>query len=211
MQETKHLSIYRQTLKDRILETAMSLFMKKGIRAVKMDDIANILSISKRTMYEVYSDKEHLLYEGIKVYHEKRHERIREIVSHCSNVMDVILHVYKLNMEKFKETNPIFFSDMEKYPAILEYFEKEKMSTHSQFMDFLKRGIEEKYFRDGINLELIVQMFDALGKYIIAEQLYKHYDMEEVWQNFVFVSLRGICTSGGVKALDEFLFNGIQK
>ena len=46
MQEVKNLSIYRQSLRDRILETAISLFMKNGIRAVKMDDIANVMSES---------------------------------------------------------------------------------------------------------------------------------------------------------------------
>lgn len=210
MQETKNLSIYRQALKDKILETAMSLFVKKGIRAVKMDDIANMLSISKRTLYEVYSDKEHLLYEGIRMYQDRNHEQMKEIAARSSNVMDVILQAYKLNMESFKETAPVFFDDLEKYPAIREYFEKEKKNTRTQFVDFLRRGIEERYFRDGINLELIAHMFDAQGKYVMSAQLYRHYPMDEIWQNLVLVSLRGICTAEGVKVLDAFLFNETQ-
>lgn len=207
MQETRNLSTYRQSLKDRILETAMSLFVRKGIRAVKMDDIANMLSISKRTLYEVYSDKEHLLYEGIKMYQDRRHEQMKEFAARSSNVMDVILQAYKLNMESFKETVPVFFDDLEKYPAIQEYFEKEKKNIRTQFVDFLRRGIEERYFRDGINLELIAHMFDAQGKYVMSAQLYRHYPMDEIWQNLVLVSLRGICTAEGVKVLDAFLFN----
>lgn len=210
MQETNNLSTYRQSLKDKILETAMSLFMRKGIRAVKMDDIANILSISKRTLYEVYSDKEHLLYEGIKIYHGRRHERMKDIVARSSNVMDVLLQIYKINIESFRETAPVFFSDMEKYPVIAEYFEQENMSTRTQFIDFLRRGIEEQYFRNGMNLELITEMFDALGKYIMSTQLYMRYPMDEIWQNIVLVSLRGICTNRGVKVIDAFLFNETQ-
>ncbi|MBP3511949.1 MAG: TetR/AcrR family transcriptional regulator [Prevotella sp.] len=197
-------------MKDKILETAMSLFVKKGIRAVKMDDIANMLSISKRTLYEVYSDKEHLLYEGIRMYQDRNHEQMKEIAARSSNVMDVILQAYKLNMESFKETAPVFFDDLEKYPAIREYFEKEKKNTRTQFVDFLRRGIEERYFRDGINLELIAHMFDAQGKYVMSAQLYRHYPMDEIWQNLVLVSLRGICTAEGVKVLDAFLFNETQ-
>lgn len=62
MQEIKNISTYRQSLKDKILETSMKMFQEKGIRAVKMDDIANRLSISKRTLYEIYDDKERLLF-----------------------------------------------------------------------------------------------------------------------------------------------------
>ena len=57
MQEIKDLNAYRTSLKDKILEAAMDAFTKNGIRAVKMDDIAMSLSISKRTLYEIYGGK----------------------------------------------------------------------------------------------------------------------------------------------------------
>ena len=72
MSEIKNISTYRENLKDRILSTAMADFAARGIRAVKMDDIANALSISKRTLYEVYENKEDLLFEGIKKYNSGR-------------------------------------------------------------------------------------------------------------------------------------------
>ena len=43
---------YREELKQRIIDVAMKEFWQKGVKAVKMDDIANDLSISKRTLYE---------------------------------------------------------------------------------------------------------------------------------------------------------------
>ena len=57
MQEIKDLTPYRQSLRDRILDAAMILFAKHGIRAVKMDDVSHALSISKRTLYELYDNK----------------------------------------------------------------------------------------------------------------------------------------------------------
>lgn len=50
MQEIKNTTTYKESLKEKILSAAMSLFIEKGIKAVKMDDIANSLSISKRTI-----------------------------------------------------------------------------------------------------------------------------------------------------------------
>jgi len=47
------ISTYRQNLKSKILTVASQEFTRRGVRAVKMDDIANALSISKRTLYEI--------------------------------------------------------------------------------------------------------------------------------------------------------------
>ena len=58
MKKTCTQTLYRQELKGKILQTAMEEFTQKGVRAVKMDDIATRLSISKRTLYEIYSNKE---------------------------------------------------------------------------------------------------------------------------------------------------------
>ena len=44
------VTAYRQELKGRILKESIKEFKKNGIKQVKMDDIANNLSISKRTL-----------------------------------------------------------------------------------------------------------------------------------------------------------------
>lgn len=58
----------RAELRERIVETAMNAFTSHGIKSITMDDIAASLGISKRTLYEVFSDKESLLKEGILRY-----------------------------------------------------------------------------------------------------------------------------------------------
>ena len=113
MQELKSLSAYRQGLKGKILDTAMTLFSKKGIKAVKMDDIARTLNISKRTMYELYDNKEVLLFEGIKSYNQRREKEMSEFVKGNTNVMDIILNVYKVKVEEFRFTSPSFYDDIE--------------------------------------------------------------------------------------------------
>src|SRR5205823_1985521 len=47
--------------KDRILQKAHELFMRYGIRSVSMDDMAAQLGMSKKTLYQYYSDKEELI------------------------------------------------------------------------------------------------------------------------------------------------------
>ena len=52
MQDTKPISAYKQGLRSKIIETALKDFLSRGIRAVRMDDVATELKISKRTLYE---------------------------------------------------------------------------------------------------------------------------------------------------------------
>src|SRR5260221_3490365 len=47
--------------KQRILEKAHELFMQYGIRSVSMDDISNNLGMSKKTLYQYFSDKDELV------------------------------------------------------------------------------------------------------------------------------------------------------
>lgn len=48
--------------KEKIVAQAMQIFLKQGIKAVRMDDIAQMMGISKRTLYELFGDKETLLF-----------------------------------------------------------------------------------------------------------------------------------------------------
>ena len=178
MQENKSIHTYREILKERILTAAMTDFAARGVRAVKMDDIATALSISKRTLYEVYENKEDLLFEGIKKYNQIKQDEMRRFASGNVSVMDIILHSFRLTIEGFKNTSPAFYSDLLRYPKIMKYFEEDKEKTQGQFLDLLRRGIAEGYFRADVNYELVVCVFDAQHRYVMMSQMYKMYSME---------------------------------
>ena len=63
-EHTKH-STSRVELRERIILAAVELFTTNGIKSITMDEIAASLGISKRTLYEVFPDKERAIVEGI--------------------------------------------------------------------------------------------------------------------------------------------------
>lgn len=205
MQETKHLTTYKEGLKTQILQSAMKLFAQHGIRAVKMDDVASSLAISKRTLYEIFENKELLLFEGIKFYHHMRGEQIDQIVAGCDNVMEIMLKIYQMKVEQFRKTNPSFYSDIKRYPSVLHYLEQESVKSRSKFILFVERGIREGYFRPELNYELVGRLFDVMGRHIMKSQLYRDYSIEDIFKSYIFISLRGFCTDRGVTALDNML------
>ena len=204
MQEIKNISAYKQGLYDKIVMTAMRAFAQKGIRGVKMDDIAAQLSISKRTLYELFENKEVLLFEGVKKYHELVDERLRQISEECENVMEIILKVYRMKVEEFRSTSPQFYSDIVKYPDVMAFLAKEGKKTQTRHLSFLKMGVDEGFFRKDINMELVGKMFEAQGQYIMQHKLYKQFDIEDIFNNLVFLSLRGLCTHKGILMLEKF-------
>lgn len=205
MQELKNLSAYRQGLRSKILQTAMTLFAKNGIKAVKMDDIARALNISKRTMYELYENKEVLLFEGVKTYNQRRESEMTEFVKGKTNVMDIILNVYKVKLEEFRLTNPLFYDDIEKYPKVMAYLETCREKNRQELADFLDKGVKEGYFRKDIHYDLVTILFDSIGQLFMQKRLYARFSIESVLNNIMFISLRGICTTKGIEVLDKFL------
>lgn len=205
MQKKENTSVYRQALKGKVLDTAMTMFASNGIKAVTMDDIARSLNISKRTLYELYHNKEILLSEGIKMYVKKRELEMKTFMKGRKNVMDIILKVYRIKVEEFRRTNPVFYDDLERYPKVMANLEKNREENRAQFAAFLSKGVREGYFRDDIDNELVTILFDTIGQLFMQKRLYAHFSIESVLNNIMFISLRGICTNKGIKVLDKFL------
>ena len=201
----KNASTYRQELRERILEVAMKAFATDGIKAVKMDYIAQSLGISKRTLYELYKNKELLLFEGIKKFKTQRQRESMLLASESANVMDLLIRVYRVKTEEFRQVNPLFFSDIVKYPSVLKYLEDDRQNTRTRLKAFLKRGVNEGYFRSDVDYDMVLRMLDSLNDFVMRAHLFREYSIEHLFKNIIFVSLRGLCTKRGIEVLDKFL------
>ena len=207
MQEIKVLSTYRLSLKSKILDSAMLDFAQRGIKSVKMDDIAKGLNISKRTLYELYENKEILLYECIKKAKAQDEREMLTMMSQHNNVIDIILNIYKIKIEQFKQVTPQFYSDLEKFPKVMSYLEEQHERDRVLQKEFIVRGVEEGYFRKDVDIDIVIIMFDALSQYVRRTRLYNQYPVKDIFNNMLFISFRGICTQKGIEVIDRFLTN----
>ncbi len=202
--QLKGTTPYRQALKDRIMEAAMTAFCKYGIRAVKMDDIAKTLGISKRTLYEIYEDKEAVLYQGVKYYDEKRQNYL-DSFAHEHHVIDIIMEAYRVKAQELQNITPQFFEDIPKYPQVAAYITEQQEHGRQLFQLFMQRGVKEGFFRKEMNYEIISHLFDAVGTHIRGKELMKDYSLDDLFVNMFLVSIRGFCTQQGVNAIDQAL------
>lgn len=92
MHKESSQTCYKLELRNRILKAAMTEFLHKGVKSVKMDDIANALAISKRTLYEIYSNKEELLLEAVRIHEEEFNDHMVQYSQNKNHsVMDIII------------------------------------------------------------------------------------------------------------------------
>lgn len=195
---------YRQNLKVKIVATATSMFHKNGIKSVKMDDIANALSISKRTLYEIYDNKEDLLYEVVCNNELESRNRIRQLNQSGANVMDVLVSYLRDSFAELGKIEPIFLEEIQKYPNVMKQLKNTKEMRHQEAIAFFKRGVEEGYFLEDVNFEIWRTLSDLSMSGAMNSLLHKKYDIKELFHTFTFLFIRSICTLKGIKVLDDF-------
>lgn len=204
MRKIGNVTAYREGLKQKILYTAMSLFKEKGIKAVRMDDIATKMVISKRTLYEIYSNKEDLLYECIKNDNEILMKKIADYASMAENEMAVVAFFIRTKLKDLGSINPLFFSEMEKYERILAFFKENSEKQNARSQEFITKGIEHGFFRNDLNYDIMNRMGDAAMNYVMRTRLYEMYKLDEIFHTFIIVFLRGSCTKKGLEYFDRF-------
>ncbi len=132
--------------KERILIKAEELFMQFGIRSVSMDDIANQLGMSKKTLYQYFADKDELVL-GVVEGHIKEMEhdcsacrqQARDAIHEIFITMDRIL-------EELSNMNPMLLYDLEKFhfKAYQRFREHKDKFLLQVIKDNLEWGIREE-------------------------------------------------------------------
>lgn len=206
MQKNSSVTSYRQQLREKILKISMEEFKSKGIRAVKMDDIAALLGISKRTLYEIYSNKEELLLECIK-FQEGQYDAYMASFEKdpSNNVIDIIIEFYNKQIQWLSDVNPLYFSDIQKYSQVVSYFERRDIERKQDKMIFYQRGIREGVFRDDVDYDVLSRILKASIDYIKQTQMYKEYDLTRILNNIIMLFIRGVCTYDGIKQFDALM------
>lgn len=189
-------------MRNRILKAAMTEFLHKGVKSVKMDDIANTLAISKRTLYEIYSNKEELLLEAVRIHEQEFNDHMLQYsLDKNHNVMDII-EFYKKKLLSIADVSPLFLVELRKYKQVVEYLERMNAERHNNALLFFRRGVKEGFFRSDLNFDIILKTSSASANYAMETQMYKNYSITAIMHNTIFLYLRGICTTKGIKELD---------
>ena len=197
--------IDKQQLKEKVAQVAAVAFMQKGIKNVKMDDVAAELGISKRTLYELFSDKEELLLDVVKLHRKEMKNYMISVAEKAENVLEIIMSFYIRTTEDFQTTNILFFEEIKKYPQVTKFLEEGRKENAVSAVAFYRKGVEQGIFREDVNYEIVQEMIHGQMDMLMHNDIQKTYSMVEIFKTLVFMHLRGITTEKGLSIVDEFL------
>nr|MBA2746982.1 TetR/AcrR family transcriptional regulator [Flavisolibacter sp.] len=143
----------------RILIKAHELFNRYGVRSVSMDDIATSLGISKKTVYQHYTDKEALVKAVFTSVIDQNKTRCCQDRAASENAIHEIFHALDMMQEMFAQMNPIVLFDLQKYhPAVYQVFYQHKSEfIFNMIKSNLENGIKEELYRDDLDVDVIAR------------------------------------------------------
>lgn len=173
-----------------------------------MDDIAKHLGMSKKTIYQHFTDKNDLLKILMKSKMQSHVCIMNEGSAIAKDAVHELFHAVTNMQTLLSNINPVMFYDLQKYHPEAWAFFKEFREKHlyDKIKHNLERGMAESYYRPEINLEIITKM--RLGqidfifnqppnpgqKYTVSQA------MTEITEHFLY----GVCTLKGHKLINKY-------
>lgn len=144
------------TVAENIIHTSHQKFKNFGIRSISVDDICNELHISKKTFYSRFPQKECLI-EAVLDYESQVSTDNFEKTYKNKNAIDALIIIIKDLKNSIDKAPLTFHYDLEKYyPATFtKYKERQSSRIRNCFEINLRKGIEEGYYREDIDVELV--------------------------------------------------------
>jgi hypothetical protein len=195
-------------MKDKIIHIATDMFLKLGFKSVTMDDIASEMCISKKTIYKFFANKEILIEEGNKVFHEKVTNGINQIIASEKNAIEENFNIRKMFVELFKIADKSPLYQLKKhYPQIHEKVMSQEIELCSAcFRQNILKGIKEGYYRSNIDVETYVKFYYTL-LFSINENTISEIETQKLEYEALEYHTRAMATPKGIIELEKQLSN----
>ena len=197
-------------MKNRIVEHTSQMFARSGVKAVRMDDIAADMGISKRTIYEIFGDKDTLVAECLYHFHHKLRAANLELARDADNIIAEYLLVLDVWDGQMECLGRIIDEMRRYYPRIYEHFLAEHTAVAAEEMRRkLRHGIEQGYLIPSLDIEMTMLIFTHTMYGLMRTQGYllTNVTQRAVFKFFVTHFLRGIATHKGIELIDKKLNN----
>ena len=200
------------TQREKVVEHVSQMIKTLGVKSVRMDDVAASLGMSKRTLYEMFGDKEELLYQSM-IYLMQQHKRcMSQSVADCENILEVLLRSVRLlgsygrvkDMEKRLATNLKKF-----YPNVYNKIKRDHAEHGLAGLRYaLDKCRAEGYLDENADIELMAQLFLINAGVLMSEDrvvLPEGVTRDKAFSVLIINFLRGLASVEGLRKIDEIL------
>ena len=195
--------------KERILRKATDLFMRYGIRSITMDEIAAQLGISKKTIYQFFTDKDAMVEAVVNEEMNANEEDCQGYRKEAENAVHEIFLAMDGMQEMMKTMNPQLMYDLEKHHPVA--YKRLKQYKYQFLFTIVKenldRGLGEGIYRTGINIDLITRhrIESAFMPFNPEAFPQNKFPMNQTCQELAVLFLHSICNEKGKKLIEKYL------
>ena len=198
-------------VRERILEESEMLFFRYGVRRVTMDDVAKALGMSKKTLYQYYSDKDELVAEATQAHLDRERIEFDKIFRNSENSIKSLFLISQCMRKSLSEINPSVLFELKRfYPKSWEYWTEFKdQFIFKSIVENIKKGIEEEYFRSEVNAEILANLRVMEIQILFDRESFpsEKFNFMEVQMQLFNHFVYGIATEKGRKLYKEYLEN----
>ena len=197
------------TIKERIVENSIDLFMKRGCKSVTMDEIASENGISKRTLYENFEDKNSLLKECLCTAYERTKNATEQVFNSSENVYDLIFKIHECKTNQRYNFKMSFIMELKKfYPEVYDVMRLKFASFHSESAhNFIDRGQKENLIMRDLNKEIVTKAIITMSDIMMNGDVFSGLNAtrRQIFKETILLYIRGISTKRGIELLDNYL------
>ena len=196
-------------LEKSIVVTSTELFLTLGFKSVTMDDIAEEMKISKKTIYTFFANKEALVQSVVFSMYSYITTNLTQIREKASNPISELYEVKMFIMHQLKGEKTSPQHQLRKYyPNIHKELQKKQFDFMTKSVKkSLTKGVEMKLFRPSIDIDFISRMyFNGMVGIKNADMFpIEKYSPEQLIENYLDYHLRAIVTDNGMKLLSSYI------
>ncbi|MFA9371675.1 MAG: TetR/AcrR family transcriptional regulator [Labilibaculum antarcticum] len=191
--------------KDEILAVSWEMFFQFGIKSVTMDNIANKMGMSKKTLYKYFANKTELVTQacGWKLNHPEFSFNVNELKN--LNALDQYFEFFNFVNERIQQSCDSLDYDLKKYYSEIwsKFKDTRIIAFQNQLIINLKQGVEEGFYRSELNLNFISK--NLVSFYLNLNSIeYQVFTSDEVFnkdmhRELTLYHLHGICTQKGME------------
>jgi hypothetical protein len=199
------------TLKETILQEALTIFQREGLKDVTAASIPGKLNISPATYAGIFTDMNDLVKQVIAYDLEKQTSKQNLFLAKSPNAVDAVMRLLQDGIQQINKVNPLYYQQLQQfYPAAWQ-IALNHLHAHSvpQLHGIINQGIVEGNFRRDINLELVTKIILEQVNMIVNPMLFPpdRYNLAEVFRSIFLYYMRGLCTDAGAKQAEHFFAN----
>ena len=196
-------------MKERIIKEAISLFLEYGFKSVTMDDLAEKLGVSKKTIYEHFHTKTDLVKETTDIIFENISCSIDDLRNQKLDPVEETLAIKNQVMRHLKNEKSSTQYQLQKYyPKIHKSLKKKQWDKMQDCCrENLIRGVKDGFYRPQIDVESVFRFYYHGMNLLKDQEVFppQKFSTQELNTQFLEYHIRGIASPKGLKRLEELL------